>query len=150
MANMPGQVGRRLARRLGNRRWRSSPHLCCGDSSSHIPCHRLANTTCFHRRNNRKERRKMNASAIQTQDGVRRTNRHMKPEMTPGALVDLLQLFEGAGIEVWLDGGWAVNAVLGEQTRPHKDVDIILRVSDLRKLRNLLRSKGFEIQPGGT
>ncbi len=74
----------------------------------------------------------------------------MKPEMTPGALVDLLQLFEGAGIEVWLDGGWAVDAVLGAQTRPHKDVDIILRVSDLRKLRKLLGSRGFEIQQGGT
>jgi lincosamide nucleotidyltransferase A/C/D/E len=46
-------------------------------------------------------------------------------------LVDLLQLFESAGIEVWLDGGWAVDALLGAQTRPHKDVDIILRLADL-------------------
>ena len=40
----------------------------------------------------------------------------MKPEMTSGALVNLVELFERAGIEVWLDGGWAVDAVLGEQT----------------------------------
>ncbi|WP_406347422.1 nucleotidyltransferase domain-containing protein [Streptomyces sp. NBC_00144] len=27
------------------------------------------------------------------------------------------------GVEVWLgDGGWGVDALLGEQTRPHKDV----------------------------
>ena len=71
-------------------------------------------------------------------------------EMTPGALVDLLQLFESAGIEVWLDGGWAVDALLGAQTRPHKDVDIILRVADLPKLREILGSRGFEIQQGGT
>jgi len=50
---------------------------------------------------------------------------HMKPEMPAASLVDLLQLFESAGIEVWLDGGWAVDALLGEQTRPHKDVDIV-------------------------
>jgi len=70
--------------------------------------------------------------------------------MSAEALVDLLQLFESAGIEVWLDGGWAVDAVLGEQTRSHKDVDIILRVSDLPKLRQVLGNKSFEVQDGGT
>jgi len=70
--------------------------------------------------------------------------------MTSEALVDLLRLLEGAGIEVWLDGGWAVDAVLGAQTRPHKDVDIILRVTDLPNLRELLGRRGFERQPGGT
>src|SRR5215475_4213765 len=72
------------------------------------------------------------------------------PEMTSEALVDLLRLLEGAGIEVWLDGGWAVDAVLGAQTRPHKDVDIILRVTDLPELRELLGRRGFELRPGGT
>ena len=70
--------------------------------------------------------------------------------MTAEALVDLLRLFESAGIEVWLDGGWAVDALLGAQTRPHKDVDIILRVADLSKLREILASRGFEIRDGGT
>jgi lincosamide nucleotidyltransferase A/C/D/E len=74
----------------------------------------------------------------------------MKPEMPAEALVDLLQLFEKAGIEVWLDGGWAVDALLGMQTRPHKDVDIILRTADLPGLRDILGSRGFEIQQGGT
>ncbi len=32
---------------------------------------------------------------------------------------------------VWLGGGWAVETALGEQTRSHKDVDIIVRISDL-------------------
>jgi lincosamide nucleotidyltransferase A/C/D/E len=74
----------------------------------------------------------------------------MKPEMTSEALVALMQLFENAGVEVWLDGGWAVDAALGQQTRSHKDVDIILRVSDLPNLRELLESRGFQIQHGGT
>ena len=71
-------------------------------------------------------------------------------EMTAEALVDLLQLFESAGIEVWLDGGWAVDAVLGVQTRPHKDLDVILRVADLPKFREILADRGFEIRNGGT
>jgi lincosamide nucleotidyltransferase A/C/D/E len=70
--------------------------------------------------------------------------------MTPEALVDLLQLFEGEGVEVWLDGGWAVDALLGAQTRAHKDVDIILRVGDLGKLRDILAGRGFEMRDGGT
>lgn len=70
--------------------------------------------------------------------------------MNAGALVALLQLFERAGIEVWLDGGWAVDALLGAQTRPHKDVDIILRVADLPGLREILTNRGFRIQNGGT
>ena len=27
-------------------------------------------------------------------------------------------------IEIWIDGGWGVDALLGTQTRPHSDVDI--------------------------
>ncbi len=74
----------------------------------------------------------------------------MRPEMTPAALVELMQLFDSAAIEVWLEGGWGVDALLGTQTRPHKDVDIILRVADLPKLRGLLGCGGFAIQEGGT
>jgi lincosamide nucleotidyltransferase A/C/D/E len=74
----------------------------------------------------------------------------MSSEMTAKAVVDLLQLFQSAGIEVWLDGGWAVDAVLGSQTRPHKDVDIILRVADLPKLREVLANRGFAARKGGT
>jgi lincosamide nucleotidyltransferase A/C/D/E len=70
--------------------------------------------------------------------------------MTAEALVDLLRIFEREKIEVWLDGGWAVDAVLGYQTRPHKDLDIILRVSDLPKLRKVLEGEGFEVQNSGT
>jgi lincosamide nucleotidyltransferase A/C/D/E len=74
----------------------------------------------------------------------------MSSKMTANALVDLLKLFESAGLEVWLDGGWAVDAVLGSQTREHKDVDVILRVADLPKVREILANRGFKEQDGGT
>jgi lincosamide nucleotidyltransferase A/C/D/E len=74
----------------------------------------------------------------------------MKPGMTAEALLELLRLLESAGIEVWLDGGWAVDAALGEPTRPHKDVDIIVRVPDLPILRETLGRRGFEARAGGT
>ena len=37
-----------------------------------------------------------------------------------------LDLFDELGIEVWIDGGWGVDALLGECTRPHQDLDIII------------------------
>jgi lincosamide nucleotidyltransferase A/C/D/E len=74
----------------------------------------------------------------------------MPPEMTSAALVELIRLFEAAGIEVWLDGGWGVDALLAEQTRPHKDVDVVVRVSAVPALRRVLASRGFSEMPGGT
>lgn len=74
----------------------------------------------------------------------------LNPEMSAEAAVDLLRQFDTAGIDVWLDGGWAVDAVLGEQTRPHKDLDIILQVSDLGQLRKILSDRGFRMREGGT
>ena len=69
-------------------------------------------------------------------------------EMTSPALVELLRLIEGAAILVWLDGGWGVDALLGTQTRAHKDVDIILSVGEVPKLRELLARKGFAVKEG--
>jgi lincosamide nucleotidyltransferase A/C/D/E len=72
----------------------------------------------------------------------------MKPEMTSSALVELLQLLENAGIPVWLDGGWGIDALLATQTRAHRDVDIILPVADVPKLQEILACRGFAIQNG--
>ena len=74
----------------------------------------------------------------------------LKPEMSGEAAVSLLRLFDSDGIDVWLDGGWAVDAALGEQTRTHKDLDIILQVSELGHLRKILGDRGFRMRDGGT
>jgi lincosamide nucleotidyltransferase A/C/D/E len=72
----------------------------------------------------------------------------MKREMTSSALVELLRSFEAAGVPVWLDGGWGVDALLERQTRPHKDVDLSLRVADVPKLQETLGRRGFAIREG--
>ena len=71
-----------------------------------------------------------------------------KSEMTASALVELLRLFSAAAIPVWLDGGWGVDALLQTQTRPHKDVDIVLRVSDVPELQHILQRRDFAIREG--
>ncbi len=64
--------------------------------------------------------------------------------MTDAKVVcDLVILLENNRIGVWLDGGWGVDALLGEQTRPHEDVDIVLQEKYLPKLRELLEARGY-------
>lgn len=70
------------------------------------------------------------------------------PEMPSTALAGLLELFEAAGIPVWLDGGWGVDALLRTQTRAHTDVDIVLSLEDVPRLRELLAARGFEVLRG--
>ena len=44
----------------------------------------------------------------------------MKPVMSANDAADLVRLMESAGIDVWLDGGWAVDAVLRQQREGHR------------------------------
>jgi len=48
------------------------------------------------------------------------------PEMSASASLALVQLMGQNGIDVCLDGGWAVDALLGEQTRRHAGLDIAI------------------------
>jgi lincosamide nucleotidyltransferase A/C/D/E len=60
--------------------------------------------------------------------------------------VDVLSLYgelENLGIILWIDGGWGVDALLGEQTRPHKDLDIAVQQKDVSTLRKLLQERGY-------
>lgn len=62
-------------------------------------------------------------------------------------VVELVQLLEKNGIDLWLDGGWGVDALLGKQTREHDDLDIVLQEKDLLKLRELLEARGYKDVP---
>jgi len=64
------------------------------------------------------------------------------PEMTAADVVDIVRLLEQNGIEVYVDGGWGVDALLGEQTRRHSDLDIALPYKHMPKLRELLETQG--------
>jgi lincosamide nucleotidyltransferase A/C/D/E len=59
-------------------------------------------------------------------------------------VIALYTLFEKNGITVWIDGGWGVDALLGEQTRQHKDLDIAIQSKDVVKLQRILHDKGYK------
>ena len=67
--------------------------------------------------------------------------------MTAADVIEIIQLLTANGIEVYVDGGWAVDALLGEQTRPHADLDIAMRHQDVPRLRALLEARGYREIP---
>ena len=69
--------------------------------------------------------------------------------MKAADVVELVQLLERNRIEVWLDGGWGVDALLEEQTRQHKDLDLVVALSDVPRMQTLLAERGFGLVEGG-
>ena len=72
--------------------------------------------------------------------------------MTSEDVWEVLNHLEAAGIPVWLDGGWGVDALVGRQTRPHDDLDLVIPREQLSQARELLAQLGFQhainITPG--
>lgn len=63
--------------------------------------------------------------------------------MTENDIIDLLKKIDLIGIEVWIDGGWGVDALLGQQTRPHNDIDIFIQKKDGAVFTEMLISNGY-------
>jgi lincosamide nucleotidyltransferase A/C/D/E len=70
--------------------------------------------------------------------------------MDTSRVLEILKAIDSASIRVWLDGGWGVDALLGEKTRDHDDLDIIVSSKDAPKLKEALFELGFRIKPGST
>jgi lincosamide nucleotidyltransferase A/C/D/E len=59
-------------------------------------------------------------------------------------VVDLYSALERLGVRIWVDGGWGVDALLGEPTRKHADLDIAIQEKDLPRLRQFLEARGYQ------
>jgi lincosamide nucleotidyltransferase A/C/D/E len=68
-------------------------------------------------------------------------------EMTTEDVLAFLDLAAGLGVKVWIDGGWAVDACLGRQTRKHADLDLALPSPDMNALARELRARGYSTAP---
>lgn len=66
--------------------------------------------------------------------------------MSADEVADLYTTLSGAGIQLWLGGGWGVDALLQRETRPHKDLDAFVALSDLPALSRSLGQRGFTLK----
>lgn len=69
----------------------------------------------------------------------------MLATMKASDVLALLTAFDDRGIRYWLDGGWGVDCLLREQTRPHGDLDLVLPRPELDHARGVLESRGFDL-----
>lgn len=63
--------------------------------------------------------------------------------MDAGQVVGLLRAIERAGLSVWIGGGWGIDALLGQQTRPHRDLDLMHVADEEPELTALLAALGY-------
>ncbi len=65
--------------------------------------------------------------------------------MTADTVLELLTFLSARGIDVWIGGGWGVDALVGEQTRDHADLDVSIRAEDEATVVGLLEDRGFQV-----
>ena len=65
--------------------------------------------------------------------------------MSAADVLQVVDALEANGVEVWVNGGWGVDALLGEQTRPHDDLDAVIRAEDMEPTLRALGALGFSM-----
>jgi lincosamide nucleotidyltransferase A/C/D/E len=65
-------------------------------------------------------------------------------ELSARDATDLYLSIISRGVRCWVMGGWGVDALLGRQTRPHHDLDLLVVVGDLPLLHEVANELGFE------
>lgn len=55
----------------------------------------------------------------------------------------VISILGSAGLRCWVGGGWGVDALVGRQTRPHRDLDLALDADQLDRAVALLAGLGY-------
>ena len=56
---------------------------------------------------------------------------------------DWIDALDARGVRFWVDGGWGVDALLNEQTRPHADLDLVVESHHESVVVGLLWQRGY-------
>jgi lincosamide nucleotidyltransferase A/C/D/E len=67
------------------------------------------------------------------------------PPCTGADVLEILGLLGSAGVNVWVDGGWGIDALLGEETRPHADLDLALPTRRWQLAQQALAAHAFTL-----
>jgi lincosamide nucleotidyltransferase A/C/D/E len=69
-------------------------------------------------------------------------------DMDADRVLELLAHLTTHGITAWLDGGWAVDALIGRQRRPHDDLDLLVDITDVERVPTVLAGHGYAVGRG--
>ncbi len=68
------------------------------------------------------------------------------PDMTATEVHAVLDALAGVGCQAWIGGGWGVDALVGAQTRPHRDLDLLIVAEAERAALRVLADRGYRIE----
>jgi lincosamide nucleotidyltransferase A/C/D/E len=63
--------------------------------------------------------------------------------MTADDALSILAVLRDADADIWIGGGWGIDALVGEQTRQHRDLDLMHRKSQEPAVVATLAEAGF-------
>ncbi|OQR61542.1 amino acid transporter [Streptomyces maremycinicus] len=63
--------------------------------------------------------------------------------MTAGDVLSVLALLRRVDAEAWIGGGWGIDALVGEQTREHRDLDLMHRLDQEPDVVAALAAAGY-------
>ncbi|MFE7935524.1 nucleotidyltransferase domain-containing protein [Streptomyces sp. NPDC057456] len=63
--------------------------------------------------------------------------------MTAEDVLSVLALLRRVGADAWIGGGWGIDALVGEQTRDHRDLDLMHRLDQEPDVVTALSAAGF-------
>ena len=67
-------------------------------------------------------------------------------------VLEILGVLEREGVDLWVEGGWGIDALIGVQNRDHGDLDVVIDATDADRFRAALIAAGwrpiFEDPPG--
>lgn len=63
--------------------------------------------------------------------------------MTADDVLSVLARLRAAGAEIWVGGGWGIDALVGRETRPHRDLDLMHRIEQEPTVVAALAEAGF-------
>jgi lincosamide nucleotidyltransferase A/C/D/E len=75
-------------------------------------------------------------------------DRRPRAPMDAPSLIRIVDRLEREKIDVWLDGGWGVDALLGLETREHDDLDLLAELQHSGRIIKLLGDLGYELVAG--
>ena len=68
--------------------------------------------------------------------------------MRAADVLNVADALEAAGVSIWLDGGWGVDALLEEETREHDDLDLVAGLSDSERIVAALGGLDYRVAAG--
>jgi lincosamide nucleotidyltransferase A/C/D/E len=76
---------------------------------------------------------------------VHQVGRRHAAQVDSSQVLAVMDLLAAEGVVGWIDGGWGVDALLGEQTRQHADLDLAVDEHAVDRLLTRLGADGYTV-----